>query len=588
MASLFPPALLFLGAALLIPFFRGTARKAFILAVPVVTFWQLTTLPLGAHWTVPFLNAYDLTLLKVEPIRLCFAYVFVIMAFLASTFALHERKPFQHMAAFAYVGSSLGVAFAGDFFTLFIFWELMAVTSAAIIFLRNTKAAREAGQRYLLVHIAGGACLMAGVVFQLLATGSLAIVRPEPGLAFSFILVGFCLNAAVPPLSAWLSDAYPEGSVTGSIYLTAYTTKTAVLTLALVFPGTEILVWGGAIMALYGVVFAVLENDIRRLLAYHIISQVGYMVCGVGLGSALALNGVTSHAFCHILYKGLLFMGAGAVIYATGKRQLSELGGIWRLMPVTVVLYMIGAFSISGVPGFNGFVSKTMIISAAGGIHRPVIELMLLLASIGTFLHTGLKLPYFTFVAPKNRGLTVRSLPINMHFAMGGAAFLCTFIGVYPEVLYNILPFGAEYHPYTPSHVIGEFQLLIATGIAFMVYIDQLGGHPAITLDTDWFYRRGATWFFRASDVVTNSINATADNVFMRTAAPRLARYMRDGASNIVLNVLTPLWSLDGVEPKEIAHRKIQIRKMLSTGSVPIGVSAFAATIVFIVFFTLM
>ena len=588
MVSLFPPALLFLGAALLIPFFRGMSRNIIILLIPVLSFWQLTTLTMGSHLVVPFLNSYELTLLKVEPIRLVFAYVFVIMSFLASVFAMHEKKPFQHMAAFAYVGSSLGVAFAGDFFTLFIFWELMAVTSAAIIFLRNTKSAREAGQRYLLVHVAGGACLMAGVIFQLLATGSLDVVRPESSLAFGFILVGFCLNAAVPPLSAWLSDAYPEGSVTGSIYLTAYTTKTAVLTLALVFSGTEVLVWAGAIMALYGVVFAVLENDIRRLLAYHIISQVGYMVCGVGLGTALALNGVTAHAFCHILYKGLLFMGAGAVIYATGKRQLSELGGIWKLMPLTVVLYMIGAFSISGVPGFNGFVSKTMIISAAGGIHRPGIELMLLLASIGTFLHTGLKLPYFTFVAPKNRGLTVRSLPKNMHFAMAGAAFLCTFIGVYPEVLYNILPFGAEYHPYTASHVLGEFQLLIATGIAFMVYIDQLGGHPAITLDTDWFYRRGATWFYRASDHWANAINAAADKACMRTIVPRIAQYMRNGASNLVLALLAPLWTFDDANSKEIALRQIHIRKMLATGSVPIGLSAFAATVIFIIFFSLM
>ncbi|MFO7817951.1 MAG: Na(+)/H(+) antiporter subunit D [Thermodesulfobacteriota bacterium] len=586
MVSVFPPALLFIAAALFIPAFKGTARKIYMLTIPVLGFMQLLSLPTGSHLTVTFLNTYELTLLQVEPIRLCFAYVFVIMAFLATIFALHEEKPYQHMAAFSYVGSSLGVAFAGDFFSLFIFWELMAITSAAIIFLRNIKAAREAGARYLLVHVAGGTCLMAGIIFQLVQTGSLDIVRPESGLAFGFILVGFCLNAAVPPLSAWLSDAYPEASVTGSIYLTAYTTKTAVLTLALVFSGTEILVWAGAIMALYGVVFAVLENDIRRLLAYHIISQVGYMVCGVGLGTALALNGVTAHAFCHILYKGLLFMGAGAVIYATGKRQLSELGGIWRLMPITLILYMIGAFSISGVPGFNGFVSKTMIISAASDIHRPAIELMLLLASIGTFLHTGLKLPYFTFFHPQDRGLTVRPLPKNMLLAMGGGAFLCTLIGLYPHLLYSILPFGAEYHPYTASHIISEFQLLIATGLAFMLFVKHLGGHPAITLDTDWFYRKGGKWVYTMMDKSLNNLLSRSENALVWTARGA-ATFFRDAPARIALFIMVNVWLVTGIRGRRLELKKGRLYSDMLQNALPVGLGAAISTIFIALIFVL-
>ncbi|MFP4168584.1 MAG: Na(+)/H(+) antiporter subunit D [Desulfonatronovibrionaceae bacterium] len=586
MVNSFPPAVLFIAAALLIPMFRGTARKVYMLAVPILGFMQLLYLPAGSHLTVTFLNAYELTLLQVDPIRLCFGYVFVIMAFLATVFALHEEKPYQHMAAFSYVGSSLGVAFAGDFLTLFIFWEIMAVTSAAIIFLRNIKAAREAGARYLLVHVAGGACLMAGIVFQLLQTGSLDIVRPEPGWAFGFILVGFCLNAAVPPLSAWLSDAYPEASVTGSIYLTAYTTKTAVLTLALVFPGTEILVWAGAIMALYGVVFAVLENDIRRLLAYHIISQVGYMVCGVGLGTALSLNGVTAHAFCHILYKGLLFMGAGAVIYATGKRQLSELGGIWRLMPITLTLYMIGAFSISGVPGFNGFVSKTMIISAAGYIHRPAIELMLLMASIGTFLHTGLKLPYFTFIHPRDRGLTVCKLPKNMLFAMAGGAFLCILIGVYPHILYRILPFSAEYHPYTAGHIFSEFQLLLATGLAFMLFVKQLGGHPAITLDTDWFYRRGGRWLYAFLDKGLNTLLARCETALVKTSQGT-AVFFRDALARILLFVMVNVWLVQGLRGRCLEFKKYNLYSDVKDGTLPVGLGAAVSTLFIVLIYVM-
>jgi multicomponent Na+:H+ antiporter subunit D len=497
MSSFFPPALLFLVAAVVIPFLKGRLRDGFILAVPVAAFAQLLTLTHGSHLTLDFLGSWQLELLEVSALRLCFAYVFVIMAFLASLYALHIKQAAQHSAAFAYVGSTLGVVFAGDYFTLFVFWEMMAVASATIILCRGRRSSREASYRYLLVHVAGGACLMAGIILQVAQTGSIAVVTPEPGLPFYLVLVGFCLNAAVPPLSAWLSDAYPEASVTGAVYLTAYTTKTAVFVLALVFAGTELLVWAGAIMALYGVVFAVLENDIRRLLAYHIISQVGYMVCGVGLGTDLAINGVTAHAFSHILYKGLLFMGAGAAIHATGRRLLTELGGIWRQMPLVVVLYTVGAFSISGVPGWNGFISKSMIISASADIQRPAIELMLLLASIGTFLHTGLKLPYYTFFSA-GRGLKVRPIPRNMTLAMAGGAFLCTMFGVFPDLLYRLLPNAVAYHPYTVDHVVGSFGLLIATALAFMIFIKQLGGYPAITIDTDWIYRKAASallWF---------------------------------------------------------------------------------------------
>lgn len=499
MPSLFPPAFLFILAAFAIPFLKGRVRDSFILLVPVLGFFQITTLVEGSYWALPFLGEYELVLLKVEPLRLCFAYVFTIIAFTTSLYAIHVKNAVQHTAAFFYIGSSLGVVFAGDYFTLFIFWEIMAVASVVVILARGNRASREAGYRYVLVHIAGGAILMAGILLQLQATGSLDLVRPEPGLPFALVLVGFCLNAAVPPLSAWLSDAYPEASVTGAVYLTTYTTKTAVFVLALLFAGTEILIWAGAIMTLYGVVFATMENDIRRLLAFHIISQVGYMVCGVGLGSELAINGSSAHAFSHILYKALLFMGTGAVIQATGRRQMTELGGLGRKMPVVFVLYMIAGFSISGVPLFNGFISKSLIISSAAQLHLPVIELMLILASVGTFFSTTLKLPYYTFFA-KDRGLEPEPLPKNMIISMVIVAFLCTLFGVYPELLYNILPYDVEYHPYTRDHIVQSLQILAGTGIMFMLFAKKLGGHHTVTLDTDWIYRKISRGVFKLSD----------------------------------------------------------------------------------------
>jgi multicomponent Na+:H+ antiporter subunit D len=297
----------------------------------------------------------------------------------------------------------------------------------------------------------------------------------------------------VPPLHAWLADAYPEATVTGAIFLSALTTKTAVYTLIRGYPGTEILVWLGVVMALYGVVYAVLSNDIRRLLAYHIISQVGYMVAGVGMGTIVALNGASAHAFTHILYKALLFMGAGAVIHMTGKAKLTELGGIYRYMPWTFVLYMVGGLSISAFPLFSGFVSKTMVVEAAALDGRAWVWLLLSMASAGTFLHTGLKLPWFTFFGPDS-GLRPREAPLNMLVAMGIAAFLCIFIGVYPNWLYAMMPAPVDYHAYTAGHVLWELQLLLFTGVGFFLLLKHVGGEAKISLDTDWVYRRVLPW----------------------------------------------------------------------------------------------
>jgi multicomponent Na+:H+ antiporter subunit D len=308
--------------------------------------------------------------------------------------------------------------------------------------------------------------------------------------AFVLILVAFLLNAAVPPLGAWLPDAYPEATVTGAVFLTAFTTKSAVYCLIRGFAGTEILIWWGAFMAVYGVVYAVLENDARRLLAYHIISQVGYMVCGVGLGTELALNGASAHAFAHILYKAVLFMGAGAVLQTTGLRKLSDMGGLYKTMPITLGLYMIGAFAISAVPLFSGFVSKSMVVSAAGEAHHSWIFLALTLASAGTFLHTGLKLPYYMFFG-EDRGVKAKEPPKNMLAAMGLGAAACVLIGIAPGLLYERLPFPAEYIPYTARHVLSTLGLLGFTALGFFALLRELDPEPTVSLDTDWFYRRG-------------------------------------------------------------------------------------------------
>jgi len=501
-----PPAFIYIIGALLIPLIRiRILKQALVLLIPAIAFWNLVNMPHGVYWTYQFLD-YELILGRVDKLSMVFAYVFVIMSFIGMVYALHIKEYGQHVAAFLYVGCTLGVVFAGDLFTLFVFWEIMAISSVFLVFYRKTKRSLEAGFRYILVHLFGGCVLLCGIIIHAVTTGSLAFELFDFGtLAAKFILAGFLLNAAVPPLHAWLADAYPEATITGAVFMTAFTTKSAVYVLLRGFPGVELLVWLGAIMALYGVVYAVLENDIRRLLAYHIISQVGYMVCGVGLGSEMAINGASAHAFCHILYKSVLFMGMGAVIYVTGRSKMTDLQGrsLYKKMPITLALYMVGAFSISAVPLFNGFVSKTMVIAAAGALHRPSIELMLHLASIGTFLHTGLKLPWGVWFGTNKDGdedviEEAKEPPFNMLLAMGIAAGLCILTGVYPKILYDILPYPVDFHPYDASKVVGAMQMLVLTLAAFWIYIDKLGGEATVSLDTDWPYRmfgRATLWF---------------------------------------------------------------------------------------------
>jgi multicomponent Na+:H+ antiporter subunit D len=382
-----------------------------------------------------------------------------------------------------------GVVLAGDWITLYLAWESLALASFALVLDGGTPGAATAAYRYLLVHLTGGALLLGGVAWHLAAGGSPHVGPLGAEGAGALVLLAFAVNAAIPPLHAWLTDAYPESSPAGTVFLSAFATKAAVYALARVFAGTELLVPVGVAMALYGVVYAVLENDIRRLLGYHIVSQVGYMVAGIGLGTPLALAGVAAHAFCHILYKGLLLMGAGAVVHATGRRRLTELGGLGRAMPLTAGLYMVGALSISGAPLLNGFVSKSMIVAAAEALHRPAVVWLLTLASVGTFLHTGLKLPWFTFAGHGRAPASPAPVPVPMVAAMAAAAALCALTGTVPGLLYALLPVAVMWEPYTVPHVMEMLELLAGTALGFFVLRARLGGEPTVSLDADRAYR---------------------------------------------------------------------------------------------------
>ncbi|MEJ5349856.1 MAG: Na(+)/H(+) antiporter subunit D [Desulfosoma sp.] len=544
------PSVFYIPGAFLLPFLRGRLLKAGMLLIPLLgtaAMYLMMHLPHGTYWTWNFLGQ-PMCFGSVDKLSIVFGWVFTIMSFIGMVYALHVDDVGQHVAAMLYVGGSLGVTFAGDYLTLFIFWELMAFSSVYLVFAQREPEAIGAGFRYILVHAFGGVCLLGGVVLHYLHGGSMLVgpLEQDGSLAFYLMLIGVIINAAVPPLHAWLTDAYPEGTVTGSVFMSAFTTKTAVYVLVRVFPGTELLVYLGTIMALYGVVYAVLENDARRLLAYHIVSQVGYMVTGVGIGTEMSLNGSVSHAFAHILYKGLLFMGAGAVIHMTGRRKLTELGGLYRTMPITLVLYMIGGFAISAFPLFSGFVTKSMVVAAASSDHRPLVALLLTMASSGTFLHTGLKLPYYMFFG-KDSGLEAKEPPSNMIWAMVIASFLCIGIGCFPKPLYDLLPFPVHFDPYTGDHVTSALGLLLFTGLGFFMLLKKLDPEPTISIDTDWFYRKGSRvfmWLARkpvaTTDDYVGNIYRTWFGRFTLFFSDILARIMDvrgiDGAVNGIAN----------------------------------------------------
>jgi len=525
-SSMLPPALIFLAGALILLVVKGRAKQFLILCIPVVAFIYVIKLPPDASLSFHFLE-YELNSLHVDKLSKVFGYIFCIAAFGSFLFAAHIKGKLEHISALIYVGSALGVVFAGDFFTLYIFWEFMAVASVMLIWARREKKSIDAGFRYILVHIVGGLILLAGILLHVQNTGSLVVGRIQShDLASWLILLGFMLNAAVPPLSAWLSDAYPESTATGGVFLSAFTTKTAVYTLLRVFPGWEILIWLGAIMTIYGIIFAIMENDSRRILAYSIINQVGFMVCGIGIGTTMALNGAAAHAFAHIIYKGLLWMSAGSVFYMTGKTKCTDLGGLYKTMPLTLICCCIAAASISAFPLTSGFTTKTMILEAAVNQHLAIIYIILEAASAGVFLHAGIKFPYFVFFA-KDRGWRVSDPKINMQWAMVFFAFLCILIGVYPKPLYNILPYPVDYHAYTGMHVVRMLQLLFFSGLAFFVLLKLLKRTETITMDTDWFYRKGSKLLLYVFTGIAAGIANFLNYIFVKRLPETLSAFSK-------------------------------------------------------------
>ena len=577
MINALPPAVILIVGALLIPLLKGRMKQAWMLLLPIASFVNLLSIPAGSHWSFSFLG-YELVLGQLDRLSLIFGYIFHLIAFITNLYALHVEDRVQNIAGLAYAGAALGVIFAGDFFTLFVFWELLTICATFLVLARRTPEAFGAGFRYFMVHVAGGLCLLAGILLHVQQTGSVAVTfLGLNGLASYLIFIGVGVNCAWPLLHTWLTDAYPASTVTGTIYLSAFTTKAAVYLLARSFPGTDALIWIGAVMAGFPIFYAVIENDLRRVLAYSLINQVGFMVVGIGIGTELAVNGAVAHAFNDILFKGLLFMTMGAVLYRTGKINATDLGGLYKSMPWTCAFCIVGAASISAFPLFSGFVSKSMVMEAAAHDNLRLVWFVLLFASAGVFHHAGIKIPFFAFFS-HDSGLRCKEAPRHMLLAMGLTAFLCIFIGSFPQYLYRLLPYATDYQPYTVSHVVAQTQLLFFSALAFTLLLLS-GIYPAeirsVNVDADWFYRKGGRLFYSLSDRIFNGLNSWADRIFVRGIPGALARFFTDPGANIQKSVAHLTAGASG----DRAAIDAAIERRSRLGAYPVGIGVLLAVL---------
>jgi len=519
-----PPFIPFFIAALLVLVTRGQLRNIILVATPLIGglhLWfdvqphvpLIVTEGLAVTNNISYTTnifSYTLEFMRVDKLSLLFGYLFHIAALMAAIYALHIRDTVQQVAGLIYAGSALGAVFAGDLITLFIFWEILAISSVFLIWARRTERAIKAGIRYLIFQVMSGVLLLAGALMYFHQTGTTTFdfIGVESAAGW-LILLAFGIKAAFPFLHNWLTDAYPEATPTGTVYLSAFSTKLAIYALARGYPGTEFLIYVGAAMACFPIFYAVIENDLRRVLAYSMINQLGFMVVGIGIGTALALNGTVAHAFAHIIYKSLLFMSMGAVLYRVNNINGSDLGGLYKSMPWTATFCIIGAASISAFPLFSGFIAKSLIMVATLQEGYEIIWLMLLFAAAGVFHHAGIKVPYFAFFH-HDSGIRTQEAPANMLVAMSIAAFLCLFIGMQPQYLYALLPWHMDYWPYDLTHVLAQLQLLFFSALAF-VWLNKQGLYPpelrSVNIDIEWSYRKLLPAVGRAGFNLMNSVN---------------------------------------------------------------------------------
>ncbi len=485
------PGLILIVTGLLVMILPKTARKVAALAGAILSLTAVWMLTPESSLEFVFTGSITMELLQVDMLSKAFGLIFGIIAVIAGIYAFDDDTRGEKGAALIYAGSSLGVVFAGDWISLICFWEVMAVASWYLVWAGRTQKAKRASYRYLVMHFLGGNMLLAGAII-LCADGNfdVTVLTGGSGAGYWLVLLGVAVNAAIPPLHTWVADAYPESTPAGTVYMGSFTTKVAIYALIRLFPGTEWLVVAGGLMAVFGACMALIENDLRKLLSYHIVSQLGMMVAGLGTGLAAGIDGAALHAAFNILYKGVLLMAAGAVIVATGKRKISELGGLAKQMPLTSVCFLIASLAIAGMPFLNGFVSKGLIMDALHEGHFTVGYWLVMLAGIGTWLSITMKINYFVFFGKTDQQMECKKIPVTMSVAMVMGTLLCIVTGVMPTLGYGLMPNQTIGHPFTAHHILEYIGLFIGATIPFVMLLKKMAPHDYLSLDFDWIYRK--------------------------------------------------------------------------------------------------
>ena len=582
----FHPAFALILGGLVAAVLRGRYASMALVIAPILGFWQVYALDIGSLSSMT-LFGYDIIGVEVDKQAKVFGYLFHLAALVAGIYSFQVRDPWQISMALFYAASAVGVAFAGDMISLFLWWEGLAITSVFQIWGRKTKEAEESGFRYLFFHVSSGLLLLAGILFRYHGEGPSAfLLEPlteslEAGdLGSWLILLAIGIKAAFPGLHTWLKDGYSEATPTGPVWLCAFTTKCAVCMLVRLFPGADILITIGGVMAMFPIFYAVIENDLRRVLCYSKINQIGFMVVGIGIGTELAIDGAIAHAFTHVLYKGLLFMSMGAVLFRTGEIRGSHLGGLYKSMPWTTGFCIVGAASISAFPLFSGFISKSIIITETARNGHMLIWLCLLFASAGVFHHAGIKIPFFAFFA-HDSGKRPKEAPLNMLIAMGISSFMCIFLGCNPQWLYEMLPYGAAgYHPYDATHVITQIEILLFSALAFTL-LNLWGKYPpelpSVNLDIDWIYRKMGRSFLRYMDLFWNNLNKKTHSLVVVDFISKVGSFTKAGQVHVMTFFSEQFHNLGLVSSPNVNTAKNKMEKRASLGLHPIGLTAVIA-----------
>lgn len=584
-----PATALLLGGLATI-FLRGRYASVVLVMAPLFGLFHLYGMGLGGVSSYN-LFGYEIVAASVDQQAKVFGYLFHIAALVAGIYSFHVRDPWQVSMALFYAASAVGVAFAGDMLSLFLWWEGLAITSVFQIWGRKTKTAEDSGFRYLFFHISSGLLLLFGILLRYhgegssaLALNSLTEALESGDLGAQFILLAIGIKAAFPGLHVWLKDGYAEATHTGPVWLCAFTTKCAVCMLVRLFPGAEILIPVGSVMAVFPIFYAVIENDLRRVLCYSKINQIGFMVVAIGIGSKLAIDGAIAHAFTHVIYKGLLFMSMGAVLFRTGEVRASHLGGLYKSMPFTTVFCIIGAASISAFPLFSGFISKSIIITEAARHGHTLVWICLLFASAGVFHKAGIKVPFFAFFA-KDSGLRPKEAPLHMLIAMSVSAVLCVFLGCNPQWLYSLLPNGAMgYHPYDGTHVITQLEILLFSALTFTL-LNLWGKYPkdmpSVNLDIDWLYRKVGRFFINFGSIFWNGLNTQAHSLLVAGLTEKVCVFAKGAQINCAVALAFALRGFGysgslGSKNDQIMKRRMRL------GIFPVGL-----TVLFVLFLIL-